>query len=163
VAAGKNQFGGVMRLLGRFGTKMAGSTFYGGLWYGEFRKWGVEVVGGSYSEQDTVMGIYRYTSPPVTYASAAVVTGFPWTTGRVTVSAYPTMLVRSGYDNRTPAGGGTIQMVSPRLTHWAGGAHWGDVAVMRLKFVPEPSKWLMLVAGLGCLATLYRVRGSRFD
>jgi len=28
-------------------------------------------------------------------------------------------------------------------------------------FVPEPSRWLMLGAGLGCLGVLYRVRGRR--
>jgi hypothetical protein len=26
-------------------------------------------------------------------------------------------------------------------------------------FVPEPSRWLLLAAGLGCLVALYRVRG----
>lgn len=29
--------------------------------------------------------------------------------------------------------------------------------------VPEPSRWLLLAAGLGCVAVLYRVRGSRLD
>jgi hypothetical protein len=99
----------------------------------------------------------------MTYTSVAVVTGFPWTTGTVSVEAaggsgFPTALVRSGYDNRTDKGGGTIQMVAPRLTHWSGRAHWGDVAVLKVKFVPEPKGWLMLVAGLGLLGAVHRAR-----
>ena len=74
-------------------------------------------------------------------------------------SGFPTKLVRSGYDNRTPDGAGTIQMVTPHLTHWATtGAHWGDIAVLRLQFAPEPESWLLLVAGAGALAVLRRVR-----
>ncbi len=104
-----------------------------------------------------------YTSLSLTYTGTAVVTGFPWTTGQVSVVAaagsdFPTALVRTGYDNRTDQGGGTIQMVAPRLTHWAGGAHWGDVAVLKVKFVPEPKGWLMLVAGLGLLGAMPRAR-----
>ena len=54
-------------------------------------------------------------------------------------------------------GGGTIQMVTPRLIHWAGGAHWGDIAVLRLHFAPEPRAWLLLASGLGLLMVLRRV------
>ncbi len=49
-------------------------------------------------------------------------------------------------------------MVAPRLTHWAGGAHWGDIAILNVKFVPEPKGWLMLVAGLGLLGAVHRAR-----
>jgi hypothetical protein len=103
------------------------------------------------------------TSLGITYPSVAVVTGFPWTTGQVSVEAaggygFPTALVRSGYDNRTAQGVGTIQLVAPRLTHWAGGSHWGDVAILNLIFVPEPKAWLMLVAGLGFLGAVHRAR-----
>jgi hypothetical protein len=161
VSAGKNRFGGVMRLAGRFGTRNAGSTLGGGVWHGFFPSWGVGVVGWKYAEMTTVSGSVTFKSPPVSYPSVAVVTGFPWTTGMVSVSAaggsgFPTRLVRSGYDNRTPDGGGTIQMVTPRLTHWAAGSHWGDIAVLRLQFVPEPESWLLLLAGLGCVGALSR-------
>lgn len=72
-------------------------------------------------------------------------------------SNFPTILVRSGYDNRTSLGNGTIQLVTPHLTHWVqGGAHWGEIGILRL-VVPEPSRWLMLGAGLGCPVVLRRV------
>jgi hypothetical protein len=41
--------------------------------------------------------------------------GFPWTTGMVSITAtrgpFPTLFQRTGYDNRTSKGLGTIQMV----------------------------------------------------
>jgi hypothetical protein len=164
--AGANQFGGVMGLFGRFGTHNAGRTLGGGIWRGHFSRWGLRVVGGNYASMTYVSGYFTFTSAPLSYRSRAVVTGFPWTTGWVSVSAaggsgFPTRLVRSGYDNRTPGGVGTIQMVTPRLTHWAGGSHWGDIAVLRLRFVPEPGSWLLLAAGLGCLGMLCRCRADQ--
>ena len=166
VAAGKRRFGGIMRLVGQFGTQNAGSTLSGGRWYGHFSDWGVRAAGGSYAETAMVWGAFSFTSPPIWYKSAAVVTGFPWTTGRVSVSAaggsgFPTRLVRSGYDNRTPGGGGTIQMVTPRLTHWAAGSHWGDIAVLRVQFAPEPEGWLLLAAGLSLVAVLHHSGAGR--
>jgi len=163
VAAGKNQFGGVMQLIGEFGTKVAGSTSGGGKWKGEFETWGFTVVGAPYAQTAKISGSITFTSPSLVYKSMAIVTGFPWTTGTVSVVAtggfgFPTALVRNGYDNRTDMGGGTIQMVAPRLTHWSGGAHWGDVAILNVKFVPEPKGWLMLVAGLGFLGAVHRAR-----
>ena len=163
--AGKNQFGGVMELIGNFGTEIAGSTSGGGEWYGSFPTWGVRVAGAKYGRTQMISGSIMFTSPTLTYASVAVVTGFPWTTGQVYVvaaggSGFPTALVRSGYDNRTAQGGGIIQMVAPRLTHWSGGAHWGDIAILNVKFVPEPKGWLMLVAGLGFLGAMHRARTS---
>ena len=163
VVAGKNRFGGVMELIGKFGTEIAGSTTGGGKWSGSFPTWGFTRVGGKYGKTAKISGTIMFTSPPVTYTSVAVVTGFPWTTGQVSVvaaggSGFSTALVRSGYDNRTAQGGGTIQMVAPRLTHWAGGAHWGDIAILKVKFVPEPKAWLMLVAGLGLLGAMHRAR-----
>ena len=110
-----------------------------------------------------ISGVVSYTPLSLTYPSVAVVTGFPWTTGQVSVEAaggygFPTALVRRGYDNRTDAGSGVIQLVAPRLTHWSGGAHWGDVAILNVKFVPEPKGWLMLAAGLVFLGAAHRAR-----
>ena len=161
VVAGKNRFGGVMQLIGSFGTRTAFSTSGGGKWKGSFPTWGVSVIGAKYGSTIMISGVISYTPLSITYPSVAVVTGFPWTTGTVSVEAaggygFPTALVRRGYDNRTSQGGGTIQMVAPRLTHWAGGGHWGDVAILNVKFVPEPKGWLMLVAGLGLLGAMHR-------
>ncbi len=158
VVAGKNQFGGVMQLIGSFGTRTA---YFNGKWKGSFPTWGVTVVGASYAKTAGISGYRSFMS--FTFPSTAGVTGFPWTTGQVSVQAvggygFPTALVRSGYDNRTSQGVGTIQMVAPRLTHWSGGAHWGDVAILNVKFVPEPKGWLMLVAGLGLLGAMHRAR-----
>ena len=121
VAAGKNQFGGVMELIGSFGTRTAFSTSGGGKWKGVFPTWGVNVIGAHYARTAMISGVISSTSMGLTYPSVAVVTGFSWTTGQVTVEAaagygFPTALVRNGYDNRTSQGGGTIQMVAPRLT-----------------------------------------------
>ena len=161
--AGKNQFGGVMELFGSFGTNIKGSTSGGGEWEGSFPTWGFTVIGAKYARTAKISGTIKFQSPELTYTSVAIVTGFPWTTGTVSVEAaggygFPTALVRRGYDNRTASGGGTIQMVAPRLTHWSGGAHWGDVAILKVKFVPEPKGWLMLVAGLGFLGATHRAR-----
>ena len=164
VVAGKNQFGGVMELIGSFGTRTAFSTPSGDKWKGIFPTWGVTVVGGKYGKTANISGVISFTPLSLTYPSVAVVTGFPWTTGQVSVEAaggygFPTALVRSGYDNRTTGQGfGTIQLVAPRLTHWAGGAHWGDVAILKVQFIPEPKGWLMLVAGLGFLGAVHRAR-----
>jgi len=163
VVAGKNQFGGVMQLIGSFGTRTAFSTSGGGRWKGNFPTWGAAVIGAKYGSTIMISGVVSFTPLSLTYPSVAVVTGFPWTTGQVSVEAaggsgFPTALVRTGYDNRTDQGNGTIQMVAPRLTHWAGGGHWGDVAILNVKFVPEPKAWLMLVAGLGFLGAMHRAR-----
>jgi hypothetical protein len=165
VVAGPNQFGGLMQVLGKLGTRNAGST-PGGAWYGVFSDWGLGVAGGSYAATSMVAGTVTFFSPTSTFMSNAVVTGFPWTTGRVSVSAaggsgFPTRLVRSGYDNRTPDGAGTIQMVTPRLTHWAAGAHWGDIAVLRIQFAPEPAGWVLLAAGLSLVAVLHHSGAGR--
>jgi hypothetical protein len=97
-----------------------------------------------------------------------------WTTGLAVVSgvrgAYPTIIARSGYDNRTSMGSGTIQLVSPHLVNWIGlncpsagcvprSETTAGIAILRLQFIPEPSSWLMLVSGIGLLGVLYRRRG----
>jgi hypothetical protein len=39
--------------------------------------------------------------------------------------------------------------------------HMGAIGILRIKFVPEPSGWVVLVAGLGFLMVFYRVRTRR--
>jgi hypothetical protein len=34
----------------------------------------------------------------------------------------------------------------------------GGIAILRIKFAPEPRAWLMLVAGVSCLGVFYRWR-----
>ncbi len=93
---------------------------------------------------------------------------FPWTTGTAQVTALTgpqvTVLERAGYDNRTPNGAGTIQMVSPMLARWTnsfGDFHTGSIGVLKLQFVPEPGAWSMLAAGSAALGLLYRALLSR--
>jgi hypothetical protein len=95
---------------------------------------------------------------------------FPWTTGSVTVTAvgngpHKTVHYARGYDNRnttTPNGMGTIQLVTPLVTNWTQPALVIDTAgvgILRIKFVPEPQTWAMLVAGVSLLGVVYRIRG----
>jgi hypothetical protein len=94
---------------------------------------------------------------------------FPWTTGSVTVTAvgrgpHKTVHYAKGYDNRTPTSGkGTIQLVSPVLTRWLQPAvnfETGGIAILRIKFVPEPHTWVMLVVGASLLCVGVRMRRS---
>jgi hypothetical protein len=94
---------------------------------------------------------------------------FPWTTGSVTVTAvgrgpHKTIHYAHGYDNRntsTPYGAGTIQLVSPVLTRWFSWVDYetGGIAVLRIKVLPEPQTWAMLVAGVSLLGVGARLRG----
>jgi hypothetical protein len=94
---------------------------------------------------------------------------FPWTTGGVTVTAvgrgpHKTIHYAHGYDNRetdTPNGMGTIQLVTPVLTRWLQpgyNSETGGVGILRIKFLPEPQTWVMLVAGTSLLGVGYRRR-----
>ena len=107
-------------------------------------------------------------------ATTAYITtlGLPWTTGAVSITAtagpFPTLFRRTGYDNRTAKGLGTIQLVAPQLIRWdfpdrdaPWDRHTGAIGILRIKFVPELSGEAMLVAGIGILALLYRRRVSR--
>ena len=78
--------------------------------------------------------------------------------------------MRTGFDNRTSMGLGTIQLVAPQLTRWnfpdrdsPWDRHTGAIGILRLVFVPEPPEFILLVAGVGFLTVLYRrhVRGER--
>jgi hypothetical protein len=56
---------------------------------------------------------------------------------------------------------GTIQLVSPVLTRWLSWVDYetGGIAVLRIKFLPEPQTWAMLVAGASLLGVGARMRG----
>ncbi len=116
---------------------------------------------------------YNTTGMPLTGTTMVYVDALPWTTGLAIVSgvrgAYPTIIARGGYDNRTPLGSGTVQLVSPHLVNWIGldcpspdctprSETTAGIAILRLQFVPEPAGWLMLVAEIGLLGLLYRRR-----
>ena len=72
---------------------------------------------------------------------------------------FPEHLVRTGYDNRTSQGVGTIQLVTPHLTNWVtSDFQFAAIGVLRLEFAPEPPSGLLLLAGAGLLGALYRRR-----
>jgi hypothetical protein len=174
---GKNQFGGVMRLLkgtpsGGLGTKVRyfdqgkGSV-------GNFPTWGVTEFGASYlpyAYPRYVTGTFHSTMGSSVSTATGLVRGWPWTTGTVSVYAsgdhnlnssfFPERLMRAGYDNRSPNGGGTIQLVTPHLTSWGAvsSLQMGAIGVLRLQFVPEPSGLLLLLSGMAMLGVLYRRR-----
>jgi hypothetical protein len=184
IIPGKNQFGGVMRLLkgassGGLGTKIkytypATSSMY----VFSISTWGATFVGatsnGGIPASGTVKGTLVHTTmTSLTSSYTGMALGWPWTTGSVRVYAYgdgstyafPETLARAGYDNRTSQGGGTIQLVTPHLEDWGGATgllDYGAIGILRIKFVPEPSGWVVLTAGLGLLGVLYRLRTPKY-
>jgi len=175
VRAGANRFGGVMRLLGQITSKNC-----------YFRNGGCSLValnprydaigaspagtaGGVVTDPQSVIysAVGYHTNLMQTSVVMAYGDRFPWTTGTVTVTAtgrgpHKTVIQRKGYDNRTSGGVGTVQLVSPALTHWlqpAANYDTGGVAVLRLRFLPEPGSAVLMVAGLSLLGVLYRWRG----
>jgi len=176
VTAGPNKFGGVMKLLGGLNTRY--SYFRNG---GQSRgtiNWRYDAVGATpYTVAGMVTGAYiatatgtaMHTQLMQTVTVLAKGSRMPWTTGMATVTAvergpFPTIERRAGYDNRTAGGLGTIQLVSPLLTHWLQpGFNYetGGIATLRIQFVPEPRAALLLVAGIAGLGILYRRRRPR--
>jgi len=177
---GAAKFGGTMRMLGALTTKtcywlQAGG---GGCSLGFGNNWRYDLVGAPAS---TSLGVVTmgmtYTNTHVYYNTAngqtslvtVVGSRFPWTTGSVTVTAigrgpHKTVHYAKGYDNRYTTSGigkGTIQLVSPSLTRWLGFVDFetGGIGVLRIKFVPEPQTWAILVAGISLLGVCYRMRG----
>jgi len=170
VSAGKNKFGGTMRMLGAMTGK---ACFYlnGGCSLGSQVDWRYDAVGATASTAGGVVtGGYIASATAYYYLTAAMqvstvaISGarFPWTTGAVTVTAVargpaPTIHYAVGYDNRkttTPSGLGTIQLVTPVLTRWlqpAYNSETGGVGILKIKFLPEPQTWVMLVAGASLL------------
>jgi hypothetical protein len=173
VTKGANQFGGVMKMLGTLSTKVCyfrnGGCSLGGM------DWRYEAIGATpYTSGGVVTAGYLavanggYYHTALMQGSTVMASGsrFPWTTGKATLTAtgrgpHKTIHRRAGYDNRTGGGKGTIQLVSPVITRWIQSEptfETGGVAVLRFEYVPEPGKWMMLVAGLSTLAVAYRAR-----
>jgi len=178
VTQGGNQFGGAMKLLGSFYSFVnVANTVYGGVdvgsadwlfnYVGAGSNTSAGVVTKAYTKGGsfpTAQNKYQNTLDTTHAYSTGSVKAFGWTTGYVTITAtgrgpFDSVQARNGGDNRTSSGKGTIQLVSPMLTHWLAPAEdYETVAmgIMRLDFVPEPTKGLMLVAGISLLGLLYR-------
>jgi hypothetical protein len=115
----------------------------------------------------TNLAYYYHTALHVTSTINVEGSRFPWTTGSVTLTAtgrgpHKTIHYSQGYDNRTASGKGTIQLVTPVLTRWLQPSvnyETGGIGILRIKFVPEPQTWAMLVAGVSLLGVGYRMRG----
>jgi hypothetical protein len=172
VKAGANKFGGVMRLLGQLTTRVCyyrngGCSLGGNDWRYEVVGTSAYTVGGivtmGYVALNTAM--YYHTALMQTVTNMVRGYRFSWTTGSVTVTGtdtpHFTIERRKGYDKRTALGKGTIQLVTPVLTRWSQPSFdqvTGGIGIFRLQFVPEPGKWVLLVAGLSMLGILYRAR-----
>jgi hypothetical protein len=173
VKQGAAKFGGTMRMFGALTTK---SCYYrnGGCSITSFN-WRYDAVGAAaYTYEGVVTRGYLVTNRDPYYCTLTCPSGidvygsrFPWTTGSVTVTAtgrgpHNTVHYAKGYDNRTPTSGkGTIQMVSPVITRWLQPAvnfETGGIAILRIKFVPEPHTWVMLVVGASLLCVGTRMR-----
>jgi hypothetical protein len=179
IKQGAAKFGGTMRMLGALTTKVC--YFRQGACTLGYTNWRYDAVGAkAYTTGGPTMALksgYEVTTRVFLYPtimrgqwSTLTVEGerFPWTTGSVTVKAtgrgpHKTVHYAHGYDNRTPTSGeGTIQLVSPTLTRWLQpGAKFetGGIGILRIKFVPEPQTWAVLVAGVAFLGVGYRMRG----
>ncbi len=116
---------------------------------------------------------YTRTNPPGETTMADLTAwNWSWTTGTVTATVsngdgFRKILRREGYDRRTGAGVyGTIKLVAPQIAHWnfpnRNATPWdrtsAAIGILRIVFLPEPSGWLMLVAGTGALLILARFR-----
>ncbi|MCH7869137.1 MAG: hypothetical protein IH881_15690 [Myxococcales bacterium] len=182
ITRGTKTFGGVMKLLGSYSTKVC--YFYGGgcaLGYGT---WQYELIGAAgkknvadknHPKASSVVDRPFTTTKTFMYFNTAtgsnpkytnVAERWPWTTGTVTVKAtgrgqHDTFVRREGFDNRDPAGVGTLQLVSPVVTQWLGGtpasmSETGGVAIMQIRFVPEPGVFASLICGIALLMVLKR-------
>jgi hypothetical protein len=176
VKQGAAKFGGTMRMLGAYTNK---ACYYrqGGCSLGE-NDWRYDAVGATaYTASGVVTAGYSATYKAYYYHSVLMqkstvsVEGqrFPWTTGSVTLTAtgrgpHKTVHYTQGFDNRktsTPTGKGTIKLVTPVLTRWLQPCckfETGGVGSLRIKFVPEPQTWAMLVAGVSLLGVATRMR-----
>jgi hypothetical protein len=173
---GAAKFGGTMQMLGAITSKVC---YYrnGGCSLGE-GTWRYEAIGqtAEYDSSSVVTAGYVVTAMQTYYHTGLMQTSvidveasrFPWATGTLTLTAtgrgpHNTVHYTQGYDNRTPTSGkGTIQLVTPVITRWLQPSvnfETGGVGILRIKFIPEPQTWAMLVAGVSLLGVGYRMRG----
>ena len=176
VKAGDKQFGGTMEMLGALTTKVCyyfngGCSLGSNRWrYNRIGASGVNTLVGVVTQGfiTTYMANYYHTALKLRSTITLEGSRFPWTTGTVTVAATgrgpgDTVHYAHGYDNRntsTSSGKGTIQLVSPIITRWFGtkDIETGGIATLRIKFVPEPQTWAMLIAGVSLLGVGARMR-----
>ena len=163
MSPGPKQFGGAMGLLGKLGARMIWAPNQGGSQIGTTSWAMIPVIGRTTSFMFTTTGTLMSYPRGATSLRTNVATGFPWTTGMVTVltreGVFTTSFRRSGYDNRTSGGVGVIQLVTPQLTHWRGVGRdtvTGAVGILKIHVVPEPALILLIAAGAGVLALLHR-------
>jgi hypothetical protein len=140
---GSKRFGGTMQLLGAVESRGIYQRYFGVTF--NSINWGWDILGASAMGTETE-GTYRYSYYGTRRPWTAKNTALPWTTGTVTATAagrgggfyYGNTQQRKGYDNRTtPTGQGTIQLVTPLLTHWVKPAFTTDtagIAILRIKF-----------------------------
>jgi hypothetical protein len=177
VKKGAAKFGGTMQMLGALTVK---ACFYtrGACSRGE-NNWLYDAIGASgvMTLKGVVIAGYitsynaHYYHSALMSSTSILVSGsrFPWTTGSVTVTAkgrgpHKTVHYAQGFDNRnttTPSGKGTIQLVTPIITRWLGYENYetGGIGILRIKFIPEPHSWAMLLAGASLLGVGHRLRG----
>jgi hypothetical protein len=173
VREGENGFGGTLALLGRLGARKAWPQWSigGGTWMGT-TSWNlIPALGRSQNDSknpytNTGIFIERFGHGRHFTASKRG-HGTPWTTGSVAVYidtiVEDTTIRRAGYDNRNASGQGTIQLVTPGVTSWTyiRKPITGHVAILKLRFVPEPDALPFLAAGMGALTLLHRVNRRR--
>jgi hypothetical protein len=181
IRAGKNAFGGAMGLLGKYGATRRWTIWGKTGTYRGVSSWAMvpdvgrplfnTIVGYGamgtplYQNPFSKTDMWYKTTPKGQVKASTILaigSGTLWTTGQVgafaKTGAYYTSFYRTGYDNRTPAGLGNIQLVTPTLTHWLSPAildHTAHIALLTIR-VPEPSAVLLLAAGAGALAYLRR-------
>jgi len=93
--------------------------------------------------------------------------GARWTTGMLTVTAMnndPTggqftgSIMATGFDNRTPGGGGEIQLVTPLLIQSAITQNQPGVATLHVVFAPEPGPVALTLVGIAVLGLAVRAK-----
>ena len=171
--AGSAKYGGTMRLLGKLQThfkffnSLAGGHSIGtDDWLVHWLGNGTVTPGSAVVVKTTMFtGTNKNTALSQTNTNYITASAMPWTSGlakaRATRGPFFTVFERGGYDKRTPAGAGNLQLVSPMLTHWrtpAGDVDYETASIgkLTLSFTPEPTSAMLLVAGVSVLGLVYR-------